>query len=288
MANAKVLYNMLVSKLLLPESVEEISAVAMATLQHLGISRTDILAEREVSVDMDKLAQIITRLNQHEPLQYIFNEAWFYGRKFFVDANVLIPRPETELLIDIAKKSFSKDDSISALDIGTGSGCIAATLALEFPNAKVTATDVSISAIQVAKRNAQSLSASIMFAENDILQGFPSDSKFDLIVSNPPYIAHSEKDNLPKNVLQHEPHLALFGAENDTLIFYKAIAKGAYPILREGGMLAVEINERLGNAVLEIFKQADFSKPHMYRDIFGKDRVVIAHKGTKNVPLRHN
>lgn len=281
MANAKVLYNTLVTKLTLPESADEIHALAFATLQHLGISRTDVLTDRDVSADTGKLDQIIDRLNQHEPLQYIFNEAWFYDRKFFVDANVLIPRPETELLIDITKKSFPKDADLSVLDIGTGSGCIAVTLALEFPDAKITATDVSRPALQVAQRNAQSLQASVCFVENDILQGFQSDVKFDLIVSNPPYIAHSEKDTLPKNVLQHEPHLALFGAEFDALIFYRAIAKAAYPIMCEGGVLAVEINERLGNGVLEIFSASGFSELQIHPDIFGKDRVVSARKGLK-------
>jgi release factor glutamine methyltransferase len=287
MAKAKVLYNTLVSKLSLPESAEEISAIAFATLQHLGISRTDVLTDHEVNVDIARLDTILKRLNQQEPLQYIFNEAWFYGRQFFVDNSVLIPRPETELLIDIARKSFSKDARISALDIGTGSGCIAITLSLEFPQAKVTATDVSVPALQVARANAQSLRASLNFAGNDILQGFQSDSKFDLIVSNPPYIAHSEKNTLPNNVLQHEPHLALFGAETDPLIFYRAIAKTANLILREGGMLVVEINERLGDAVLNIFSTSGFPELQIHPDIFGKDRVVTAHKATKNAPFHH-
>ncbi len=278
---------MLVSKLSLPESAEEISALAFATLQHLDISRTDVLADREVRADMGKLDQIANRLNQHEPLQYIFNEAWFYGRKFFVDNNVLIPRPETELLIDIAKKHFSQRTDLTVLDIGTGSGCIAITLALEFPQAKVSATDVSFSALEIAKRNAQSLQTSVNFIENDILQGFSSDEKFDLVVSNPPYIAHNEKDTLPKNVLQHEPHVALFGAENDALIFYRAIAKSAYPILHEGGVLAVEINERLGNEVLGIFLTSGFSEVQIHQDIFGKDRVVTARKETKNARHGH-
>jgi release factor glutamine methyltransferase len=284
MANAKVLYNTLVSKLSLPESADEISAVAFAALQHLGISRTDVLTDHEVNVDSARLDTIVKRLNQQEPLQYIFNEAWFYGRKFFVDNNVLIPRPETELLIDIAKKAFSKEASISVLDIGTGSGCIAITMALEFPKATVMATDVSNPALQVAKTNAQSLQPSLNFIENDIIQGFRSDSKFDLIVSNPPYIAHSEKNTLPNNVWQYEPHLALFGAETDPLIFYRAIAKTAYLILREGGMLAVEINERLGDSVLEIFSADSFFERQIHRDNFGKDRVVTARKGAKNAP----
>jgi release factor glutamine methyltransferase len=287
MVNAKVLYNTLVSKLSLRESAEEISALAFATLQHLGISRTDVLTDRAVSLDIPRLDQIVTRLNQHEPLQYIFNEAWFYGRIFFVDSNVLIPRPETEMLIELAKKSFSRDAAISVLDIGTGSGCIAATLALEFPNAKITATDVSPSALQVANRNAQALQASVNFIENDILHGYPSNSKFDLIVSNPPYIAHSEKETLPQNVLQHEPHLALFGAETDPLIFYRAIAKSAWAILHNGGVVAVEINERLGNSVVDIFTTSGFFEAQIHSDIFGKDRVVTALKGSKNGQSGH-
>lgn len=254
----------------------------MAALQHLGISRTDILAEREVNPDMHKLDQIVKRLNRHEPLQYIFNEAWFYGRKFFVDNNVLIPRPETELLIDIAKRHFSKEAAIAVLDIGTGSGCIAVTLASEFPNAKVIATDVSIPALHIAKKNSQSLRASVNVIENDILQGFQSETEYDLIVSNPPYIAHSEKHTLPENVLQYEPHLALFGAETDALIFYRAIAHVAASVLYDGGMLAVEVNERLAVAVQTIFSTSGFLETQVYPDFFGKDRIVTAQKGTKN------
>lgn len=281
MVNAKVLYNTLLSKLLLPESAEEINAIALATLQHLGISRTDILAEREVSLNMDKLDHIVNRLNQHEPLQYIFNEAWFYGRNFFVDNNVLIPRPETELLIDIAKESFSKDADISVLDIGTGSGCIAITCALEFTNAKVTAIDISGSALQVAKKNAQAKQAPVSFIEQDILQGFPADTKYDLILSNPPYIAHSEMHTLPQNVLLHEPHMALFAAQTDALIFYRAIAKTAFSMLRANGILAVEINERYAHEVLDIFKANGFSHCHLHHDVFGKHRVISAHIATK-------
>lgn len=274
MTNAKVIYNTLVSKLNLPESDEEISALAFAALQHQGISRTDVVGNREVEINQNKLDDVIHRLNQHEPLQYIFNEAWFYSRKFFVDNRVLIPRPETELLIDIAKKYFSKTDSFSALDIGTGSGCIAITLALEFPNAKITATDVSAKALKVARQNSQTLNASVNFIENDILKGLESVSKFDLMVSNPPYIARSEKQTMLPNVLLHEPHLALFASETDPFIFYRAISETARGILSEGGLLAVEINEKYGTEVAEIFKTAGLEKINVHTDLFGKDRVV--------------
>jgi release factor glutamine methyltransferase len=276
MATAKVQYNTLVSKLSLPDSADEISALAFAVLQHLGVSRTDILSDREVHLNQDQLQSVIERLNQHEPVQYIFNEAWFYGRKFFVDSKVLIPRPETELIIDIAKKNFSKTDVFSVLDIGTGSGCIAVTLALEFPNAKITATDVSVSALQVAQRNANNLGATVNFIGHDILKGFSSDSKCDLLVSNPPYIAHSEKASIPQNVLQYEPHLALFAAEDDALIFYRAIFKSAWAILKIGQLLAVEINERLAVQVVQMLELMGFSAIEIHQDIYGKDRVVTA------------
>ena len=282
MANAKVIYNTLVSKLNLPESAEEISALAFAVLQHFDISRTDVLSNRDVEIERGKLEDVIHRLNNHEPLQYIFNEAWFYGRKFFVDNRVLIPRPETELLIDITKKHFSKTDAFSVLDIGTGSGCIAVTLALEFPKAKITATDVSPKALEVAKQNSKALNATLNFVANDILSGFETNSKFDLIVSNPPYIAHSEKRTMLPNVLQYEPHLALFASEADPLIFYRAIAKLAVKILNDGGWLMVEINERLGNAVQDVFLTAGLSSIQIQQDIFAKDRVVIARRSTKS------
>jgi release factor glutamine methyltransferase len=274
MADAKVMYNTMVSKLNLPESAEEISALVFATLQHFGISRTDVLGNREIEIDQNKLDDVILRLNQHEPLQYIFNEAWFYGRKFFVDNDVLIPRPETELLIDIAKKNFLKTDAVFVLDIGTGSGCIAITLALEFPNAKIMAADVSAKALAVAKKNSKNLSAPVNFMENDILKGFDSDVKFDLIVSNPPYITQSEKQTMLPNVLQHEPHLALFASESDPLIFYRAIFKTAAGILNKNGLLAVEINEQLGESVVGLSKMYGFQNSSIHRDLYGKSRVV--------------
>lgn len=279
MANAKVIYNTLVSKLNLPESAEEISAVAFATLHHFGISRTDILANGEINIDEAQLGSVIERLNNHEPLQYIFNEAWFYGRKFFVDNRVLIPRPETELLVDMAKNNFKPSDFFSALDIGTGSGCIAVTLALEFPNAKITATDVSTKALAVAKKNSKNQNALIDFMENDILKGFSSDSKIDLIVSNPPYITHSEKQTMLPNVLQCEPHLALFASEIDPLNFYRAIFKTAKGILNDNGLLAVEINEHLGEAVVALGRSNGFLRCSIHRDLYGKQRVVTARFG---------
>ena len=209
-------------------------------------------------------------------MQYIFSEAWFYGRKFFVDNRVLIPRPETELLIDIIKKHFSKTDAFSVLDIGTGSGCIAVTLALEFPNAKITATDVSPNALEVAKQNSKALNTSMNFVANDILNGFETNYKFDLIVSNPPYIAHSEKQTMLPNVLQHEPHLALFASEADPLIFYRAIFETARGILRDGGLLAVEINEQMAVEVANLFDGQVFSGGSIVIDMYGKQRAFTA------------
>lgn len=278
MANAKVIYNTLVNNISLPESGEEIGALAFAVLQNLGVSKTDILAEREISFDAAQLESITQRLNNHEPLQYIFQEAWFYGRKFFVDNRVLIPRPETELLIDIVKKNFKPTDSFSLLDIGTGSGCIAVTLALEFPLAKVLATDVSPAALQVARKNADSLQASVNFIENNIMHGLATESQLDLIVSNPPYIAHSEKQTMLPNVLRHEPHLALFADANDPLIFYRAISKTALGILSSHGIIAVEINEKMASEVIQIFEAGGFTRPKARTDLFGKERVITALK----------
>ena len=276
MASAKVIYNTLISKLNLPESAAEISAVAFTVLEYLGISRTDVIGNREVAVNETKLETVISRLNDHEPLQYIFNEAWFYGRKFFVDKRVLIPRPETELLIDIVKKYFSKADNFSGLDIGTGSGCIAITLALEFPQAKITAMDVSPDALIVARQNSGALNVSVSFGDGDILSEFDLGEEIDLVVSNPPYISHLEKSTLLPNVLNHEPHLALFASPDDPLIFYRAIAKKAKSILLKHGLLVTEIHENLGAEVVRIFEFQGFQDVSIHKDLFRKQRVVTA------------
>ena len=218
MTNSKTLFDSVISDLKLIESQDEMNAIAFAVLGYFGISRTDVIAKRLVEMDSTTLHPIICRLNQHEPLQYIFNEAWFCGYRFYVDPGVLIPRPETELLVEESKRLierhvFGRPPRI--LDIGTGSGCIAISLSLIFPEATVWGIDVSERALAVAKRNADALKAKVEFSRLDILNESLITDRFDLIVSNPPYISMKEKAGLSNNVLDYEPHLAPFAKQTE-------------------------------------------------------------------------
>ena len=277
MIDSKTLFDKLVKDLTLPETQDEINALAFATLTYFGISRTDVLARKPVDVDYRQLLPTITRLNKHEPLQYIFNEAWFYGRKFFVDSSVLIPRPETEILIEVAQRT-ALNPPTHILDIGTGSGCIAISLALIFPKANVLGIDVSDDALRIAERNARALGANVNFRKIDILKGLSGEERFDLIVSNPPYISIEEKSDMRLNVLQYEPHLALFTPEKDSLIFYKSIAQLAQQALNPKGKVVVEINERFGKEVSSLFQGAGLTHCEIIKDLSGKDRIVVAQK----------
>jgi release factor glutamine methyltransferase len=262
----------------LEESEDEIRALAFTVFDYFGISRTEIISGQPVDLDFNKITPIMNRLNQHEPIQYILSEAWFYGRKFFVDPSVLIPRSETELIVDQAKKIFPKKP-IQVLDIGTGSGCIAISLALEFPQASVLAIDVSGEALTVAKRNASDLKANVQFQRLDILKEYSFEQKFDLIVSNPPYVSSEEKSSMLKNVLDHEPHLALFVPEHDPLIFYKVIAKISVQALSPRGAIVVEINERFADGVKSVFVRAGFKYVQLVNDLGAKNRIVVAQNG---------
>lgn len=288
MTHAKILFDRFIADLKLEESPEEIRALAFGVLNYFGVTNTDVISNKIVPLHIDKLSPIISRLNRHEPLQYILNEAWFYGRKFFVDSSVLIPRPETELLVEESKKyleSFKNQHHPlrgkgCILDIGSGSGCIAISLALEFPLARIVGIDISDKAIRVANRNARELKANVTFKQIDILKETNLEEKFDLIVSNPPYISYDEKSSLAKNVLEYEPHLALFASENDPLIFYSAIAAASKKLLAPGGAILVEINERFGREIMAIFKVEGYPEPQLIQDLNGKDRIVQTIRGS--------
>jgi release factor glutamine methyltransferase len=280
LTNSKTIFHNIIGDLKLTESKDEINAIAFAVLNYFGISRTDVVANRPVDLEYTTLRPIISRLNQHEPLQYILNEAWFCGYRFYVDPAVLIPRPETELLVEESKRLLEQNvftQPPRILDIGTGSGCIAISLSLIFPDATVWGIDVSEHALAVAKRNAQALKAKVKFSRLDILNESLKGEKFDLIVSNPPYISIEEKAGLSNNVLDYEPHLALFASETDDLIFYRTIAKAAKELLKPSGSLAVEINERLGEEVKSIFYDSELSNIQLKMDYAGKARIVLAH-----------
>lgn len=278
MKNSKALFQDFVNRIRLQENRDEIQSIAYLVFETIfGLTKTEVLAAKEMAEESstNRLDDIVSRINAHEPIQYILGEAPFYGRMFRVNPSVLIPRPETEelvrLVIDFVHQTSGTDFQI--LDIGTGSGCIAVTLSLELPGARVHATDVSNEAIHVATTNAEKLGAKVQFQNQDVLTSkllFSSD----IIVSNPPYIEWGERNIMSRNVVEYEPALALFVDSPDPLQFYKAIVHQAKESLRSNGLLAVEINERFGREVHELFIENNFKTVQVIRDIFGKDRIV--------------
>ena len=280
MTNSKELFNDLVSRITLKEEKSEIQSIVYIFLEKkLRLTKTEILAGKEITViDPATFYASIDQINNHTPIQYLLGEEEFYGRTFQVNSSVLIPRPETELLVHEIRYEFLKpgSEALRILDIGTGSGCIAITLALEIPRATVHATDISKEALNIAQQNAEALSASVCFHEHTILSDEISFGPFDLVVSNPPYISQEEKATMKKNVLMYEPHLALFAPAEDPLAFYKAIASKSRAILSEGGSVWVEINERFGDDVCNVFTDQGYQSVRMIRDLDNKNRIVTA------------
>jgi release factor glutamine methyltransferase len=276
MTNSKKLFDELANRVRLDESRYEINSIIYLVLENkLGLSKTDIMMGREIeSVKLDSFSKILDRINRKEPIQYILGKAEFYERQFVVNNSVLIPRPETELLV----RSVI-DDHVSTpiiLDIGTGTGCIAITLALEILASEVYGIDISEEALSVARQNAQNLNAKVHFSKWDILRDKELNQKFDVIVSNPPYITSEEKKSMSPNVLDFEPHLALFVSNEDPLLFYRAIAQKGRSLLNTEGKVFVEINERFGSNVSELFKSEGYSDIQIIKDLDQKDRIVTA------------
>ena len=228
----------------------------------------------------EQLRSRLSELLMHRPVQYVLNEAWFAGMKFYVNENVLIPRPETEELVEwFSDEVLSGDQhSIRLLDIGTGSGCIAIAAKKKIRQLQVTAVDVSKGALEVAKKNASSLGAEIDFLELDFLDQVARDRlpKFNIIVSNPPYVPESDKSNMSAVVVEHEPHTALFVDNTDVLLFYREIASFAKNHLESGGKIYLEIHEDLGDMVIQLFKNAGYKNVELKKDMQGKDRMVKA------------
>lgn len=222
----------------------------------------------------EKVADIIARLSRHEPLQYIVGSARFHGHKFKVNLAVLIPRPETEQLVDLIVDENPASD-LRVLDMGTGSGCIAISLARALKFAQVEALDVSRDALNVARENAAALKAKVRFFESDMLSPQPA-SRYDIIVSNPPYVCWSERDAMDRNVKDYEPAQALFVPDNDPLLFYKAIAPYAAQSLEPGGKLYLEINQRFGADVKCLLEQNGLDEVRIIEDSYGNVRFAAA------------
>jgi release factor glutamine methyltransferase len=280
MPNSKELFSELVNKIGLAETKDEIESMVYLLLENkLGLTRTDVLGKKGLeNTGLPDWEEIILRINRHEPVQYILGEAGFYGRKFKVDPSVLIPRPETELVIDEVMKTCSRPGAkgLSIVDIGTGSGCIAITLAKELPDAKIYATDVSAAALMTAVENAERNSAAVEFIRHNILSDDLRLTGIDLVVSNPPYVTLGEKAGMKKNVTDYEPPEALFVPDDDPFMFYSAIARMGTKILRPGGKVIVEINEKFGKEVSEVFLKQGYHSVSVTKDLAGKDRVVTA------------
>ena len=222
-------------------------------------------------------SSILEQLKKEIPIQYILGVTHFYGLEFEVNSAVLIPRPETEELVDwivLKSKIKNQKSKLKILDIGTGSGCIAIALAKNLPNAQVFALDVSEQALATAKTNAELNQVTIQFLHQSILETENLGQQFDVIVSNPPYVRELEKLEIKKNVLDNEPHLALFVEDNDALIFYRKIAQLAQKNLNPQGQLYFEINQYLGQEMLDLLREMGFKNCELRKDIYGNDRMI--------------
>lgn len=253
------------------------SLVSWLLEHHLGWRRTDILNEADESFFPKTIYEDFDRLKTGEPIQYIFGKGHFYGREFFVSPATLIPRNETEELAHLIIKE-NRQPGLKILDIGTGTGCIPISLALEMKNPKVFGVDISEEALLIARKNAVELGAEVFFSKCDILTEIPNVTELDVLISNPPYIPEQEKSEMHKNVLDFEPQLALFVSNDDPLIFYRRIAELGKQLLKQNGKLYFEINEKYGNDVSSLMKDLGFSDVRILKDLNEKDRIVVGRR----------
>ena len=253
-------------------SRREVTSFAYLSIEKiLGYSKSDCIIHSNQELTNDNIISfenIISDLKQNIPIQYILGEAHFYDLKFKVNSSTLIPRGETEELVQY----ILLHDFITVLEIGTGSGCIAVSIAKN-SNSKITAIDNSIEALEIAKSNAILNSVKINFVLSDVFN-FSDTKKYDLIVSNPPYVLESEKKIMDKNVLDYEPHNALFVSDNDPLVYYKEIAKIATNNLNKNGLLFFEINEKYSKQIIELLSNLNFVDIELKKDINGRDRII--------------
>ena len=262
--------------------------------EYIGFKRIDIVLKSDFYIDQKSLnlMQIATKqLEQEIPIQYIIGKTEFFGLPFNINKEVLIPRPETEELVEQVIKEVSliktyktasneatNEKQITILDIGTGSGCIAISLKKQLPGSKISAIDVSYKALRVAKKNAALNKVNINFIHLDILKTNNLDKLYDVIVSNPPYVRELEKKEMKNNVLNNEPHLALFVDNKNPLLFYNKIAELAKKFLTKNGQLHLEINQYLGKETIKLLAEKGFKNIQLKKDIFGNDRIISAFK----------
>lgn len=270
---------------------QEIESFFFILTEYLhNLKRVDVALNSNFELsdeEVQKWNAILVDLQQEKPIQYITGEAWFYGLKFEVNENTLIPRPETEELVEWiieSQKSKVQSQKLEILDIGTGSGCIPISLKANLPQANVSAIDVSEKALEMAKRNAELNNVEVNFIQANILEvedlsqlqtpNFQLPTSIDIIVSNPPYVRNLEKEEIKKNVLDYEPHLALFVEDTDALLFYRKIAQLALKNLSPNGLLFFEINQYLGKETVELLQNLGFKNIELRKDMFGNDRMI--------------
>jgi len=274
------------------EDAEIVSFFFILTEFLHNLKRIDVSLHPDFEVsetDFKKWQTIISELKTEKPIQYITGESWFYGLRFEVNENTLIPRPETEELVEWIIESqkskaqnliIQKSNNLTILDIGTGSGCIPIALKKEIPNAAVYAIDISEKALERARKNALNNQVEVNFIQQDILLSSnlqiskSSNLLFDVIVSNPPYVRNLEKQEIKKNVLDYEPHLALFVDDSDALLFYRKIAQLALKSLTPNGKLFFEINQYLAKETVELVEQLGFKNIELRKDFMGNDRMI--------------
>lgn len=263
-------------------TIEECRHISMMLMEHyLGQQRNDVLLNRQLQFSTEAesmLEAAIERVINFEPIQYVIGETYFYDRAFYVSSAVLVPRRETEELTDLIIREQRQHEGLTLLDIGTGSGCIAITLQKELRSAQVSAMDISQEALAVAKANAIRHGAEIDWLLENILQYEGSSARYDIIVSNPPYVQKSEAAEMKKNVLDFEPSAALFVSNEKPLIFYDRIAQlcTQNKLLHKGGQLYFEINETYGANIIALLQGYGFSQVLLKKDMQGKDRIVTA------------
>ena len=274
-------YQQLLRKLETLYDKREATSIANWVIEHItGLKRMDRIIQKELLLSaeqVDKLTVIANRLLNSEPIQYVLGEAWFAGYKFYVDPSVLIPRPETEELVEWILADDARNDYRTFLDIGTGTGCIPIAIKLKKPQAFVLGFDISADALAIANKNAIDLNAAANFMQVDILdetrwQNFPL---FNCIISNPPYIKESEQSDMSKHVKDFEPSIALFVPDEDPLIFYRKMAVFGITHLEKNGSIYFEINQALGNEVIGLLQQYGYNT-ELKKDLNGNDRMIKA------------
>lgn len=253
------------------------SMLTIVAYEVLRLSRVDLVLKDNESLSEAQIVQlnnVLSQLQQEIPIQYIFEKAYFYGYEFKVSPATLIPRRETEELVEwvLSEMNRQPEKKWRVLDIGTGTGCIPISIKKEFPLAEIFAMDISTGALKIAKENAEKLNALVIFIEQNILSTTQLDS-YDIIISNPPYVRNLEKAEIKKNVLDYEPHLALFVEDNDPLIFYRKITQLAQKSLTENGLLFFEINQYLGEEMQQMVAEY-FKTIELRKDLQGNDRMM--------------